>query len=197
MKQDTYFVILQALAAHGVNKTQDISACLRPHFLDQHNIGNVVFVDLNKAVEEYMSQMKAVGHVIFTNTTPDQITVGKAEYWKYINVTASITPQGLLFYYQKLQIDAVEKSGRWAKRGIYLAAFLALLSLIISALTFIKALSDTTGKQHVQILEKQLSQQGVELIKQQTLLHQMLVARADSARADSIRTDSVRIKVIK
>ena len=171
MAQDTYFTILKVLTEHGVNRSLDISEYLQEYFLDQNNFSDIIWSDLHAGIEEYLLPIKDAGHIAYSNLTPKGITMARIEYWKHIKVTASIKAEGILFYYQKIQIDTNINSNKWSRRGIYSTAGLALLSLLISASALLKSIADSDDKQQIQELKTQLTLQAIELTKQQTSLH--------------------------
>lgn len=106
--QNLYFTILEHLYTnYGVNVSADVSDVLFKYF---ESIGLIEFYWNLKEdkIKEYLDPMQDEGHIRYHTSAMPKNEQGKGG----IEVNASITAKGMVFYYQKLQIDSVLKTNR-------------------------------------------------------------------------------------
>jgi hypothetical protein len=167
MEQNLYFIILQRLSQSGVFTKSDISELLFDYFKNKDDIDHNWNLK-SENIEKYLAEMQKVGHIEYTAKQIEKKGTATGE----IKIEATITPSGLMFYYEKAQIDNLIRTDKLARKNIVITLILALASLFIGVGTFIKSIIDNDDKQHTQQLKKQLKDQNIELLKQQTILYQ-------------------------
>ena len=174
MERDIYFEILARLAQVGLGNSADISELVRDYFRQNLDVWQD---NLAIAVDAYLQLMDECGHADFSNKSEGNRDLSK------ISVTASILPDGLFFYYKKLEIEsliAVNNSTLESNRQsgissniqtrnistqtriLAIASFFALCSFATSVFTLIR----DPGKKAQQVEINRLRQDSTILRKQ-------------------------------
>jgi hypothetical protein len=176
-----YFPILEYLFKNGLSVRVDISHLFKDIHPERMSLTDAA----NFRVENFfhfLDHMVKNNHIVYDKPTLDRYALavnGKHNWDIKIPIMASITIDGLLFYYKKRQIDEmIESNGlvktniSLTKRNIYLTLLIVFLTFCVDAYTIIKNSNDNDSKQQIQRLTNQLQQQNIELVKRETLLNQ-------------------------
>jgi hypothetical protein len=96
-----YFDFLELLSKKGLFGEIDVSDKLRDHFKDEELKNLERYGDL----DSFLKDITKYGHFTFRNETKTDATSDHKAWLSAIKTSMSLTPDGLLFLYEKKKID--------------------------------------------------------------------------------------------
>jgi len=140
-----YFDFLELLSKKGLFGEIDVSDKLRDHFKDDELKDVARYGDL----DGFLKDITKYGHFTFRNDTKSDAKSGHKDWLSAIKASMSLTPEGLLFLYEKKKIDQTVKSNRLTLLFIIVTASIGLGSLIISSINLSFTIKNSAYKQEL------------------------------------------------
>jgi len=140
-----YFDFLELLSKKGLFGEIDVSDKLRDHFKDNEPESLERYGDL----DGFLKDITKYGHFTFRNETKANAKSDHKDWLSAIKASMSLTPDGLLFLYEKKKIDQTVKSNNLTFLFIIVTASIGLGSLIISSVNLSFTIKNSAYQQEL------------------------------------------------
>jgi len=152
-----YFDFLELLSKKGLFGEIDVSDKLREMFENDALENLERYGDLNG----FLKDISKYGHFTFRNDTKSAAILGNKDWLSEIKASMALTPEGLLFLYEKKKIDQSVKSNNLTLLFIIVTASIGLGSLIISSINLSFTIKNSVYKQALKQKEIHTKQSGI------------------------------------
>ncbi len=131
MEKDLYFLIFQRLAEAGLYNSVSINDIFKDHFI-KTGISKTKGVNWYTLPYDMLEPLVAKDYLHYIRQHQEETGPVPDNWVDHISVIATLHPEGLLFYYQQIQIKELIKANKYNKWNILATAFLAFSGLVFT-----------------------------------------------------------------
>lgn len=174
--KDFYFLVLEKAEKRGllnaINISNELKYCLKqsPFYLNPPEKWYELPGMLLKPLQDK-------GYILYTEVNYNTNIKPKPKEWiNQLDAIITITPEGLLFLYQRQSAKSVSSGVLISKISIWVTGFIAISALIVSIANY--KISANSNKENVTLLQSQIQEQNKMLQLKQLQIDSLILKTA-------------------